>query len=55
MSEKKDISRKRLADFLDSRLRARSLGRTDTPRDDRDRGSAAGPRPEERKPTTRQS
>ena len=45
MSEKKDISRKRLAEFLDSRLRARSLDRGESQRTDRDRGPA-GIRPE---------
>jgi hypothetical protein len=49
MSEKKDISRKRLAEFLDSRLRARSLDRTDTQRTDGDPRPAGAIRPEERK------
>jgi hypothetical protein len=55
MSEKKDISRKRLAEFLHSRLRARSVDRVETQRADRDPGPAAVLRPDERKPTTRET
>jgi hypothetical protein len=55
MSEKKDISRKRLAEFLDSRLRARALDRNETQRADSDRGPAGAIRPEERKSAPRES
>jgi hypothetical protein len=55
MSEKKDISRKRLAEFLDSRLRARSLDRGEPQQTDHDRGPAGAVRPEERKAAPRES
>jgi hypothetical protein len=48
MSETKDISRKRLADFLAARLRARVVAQTESQRRRGETSSIASSQPEER-------